>query len=178
MPRLGGRTGHEGEIQCRLEVIELALHAPQLRADVGRYLVAKVPNAQRAAAQYAKQRAKDKDDLGNSNRTPRVLFGGRAGRHPRIQPSSARQEHFAGWRLLTSRLTDLTRLRSVPATRHDLRLGLHGSSTSIEGGSTRPIDARKAQPCVRRLPAGLFPRLPTYAECTRVKCLWLSMTPP
>ena len=82
-------------------------------ADVGRYLVAKVPNAQRAAAQYAKQRAKDKDDLGNSNRTPRVLFGGRAGRHPRIQPSSAWQEHFAGWRLLTSRLTDLTRLRSV-----------------------------------------------------------------
>jgi hypothetical protein len=25
-----GVPGHEGEIQCRLEVIELALHAPQL----------------------------------------------------------------------------------------------------------------------------------------------------
>ena len=33
-----GVPGHEGEIQCRLEVIELALHARQLRADVGRYL--------------------------------------------------------------------------------------------------------------------------------------------
>ena len=55
-----GVLGHEGEIQCCLEVIELALHAPQLRADVGRYLVAKVPNAHRVAAQYAKHRAKDK----------------------------------------------------------------------------------------------------------------------
>ena len=28
-----GVPGHQGEIQCRLKVIELAVHAPQLRAD-------------------------------------------------------------------------------------------------------------------------------------------------
>jgi hypothetical protein len=93
-----GVPGHEGEIQRRLEVVELAVHTPQLRADVGRYLVAKVPHTNRAAAKYAEQGAQDKEDHDNSCRIPKVLFGGRLGCHPRNSPSSARAQHYAGGR--------------------------------------------------------------------------------
>jgi hypothetical protein len=92
-----GVPRHQGEIQCHLKVIELALHTPQLWADVGRYLVAKVPHAHRAAPKCAKQHAQDKNEHSNSDRIPRVLPGGRAGCRPHNQPSSARPEHYARW---------------------------------------------------------------------------------
>jgi hypothetical protein len=79
-----GVPRHQGEIQCRLKVIELAVHAPQLRADVGRYLVAKVPHAQRAAPKYAKQHAQNKDDHGNSDRIPNFYSVARQAAIPAI----------------------------------------------------------------------------------------------
>ena len=65
---------------------------------------------------------------------------------------------------LARRLTGLARLEIrlclVVDDMHELRsCRCAGSSTSIEGGSTPPIGAGKAQPRVRRLPASPFPKL-------------------
>src|SRR5215472_9549532 len=53
--------GHDGQIQLGFDSLELKLHAPELRADSGGNLLAKIDDTQGATEEHAQQGAQEED---------------------------------------------------------------------------------------------------------------------